>query len=121
MFSKTQAGYRLNPGAGGCAVGQGCRWYNGGNCPIVAMRVQPDACCDFWNKPDAPRGIGPHKAEYVVAPGHTEFLCDDCRFLNPDRRSCQIVQGPVRPQDVCDKWQPGAIWRPNAAAQQLPR
>ena len=116
--SKSAAGYERAPGAGGCDVGpQPCANYRGGTCIKVKGSIADEACCNYYTaKPVADPGemVSKSEAGYVEAPGHWQFLCNDCdllRIMQEARAtnfSCARVSGDVRPEDVCvELWTPG--------------
>lgn len=116
--SKAAAGYEKAPGAGGCNVGpRPCANFRDGQCLKVEGSIANEACCDYYTaKPVADVGqkVSKEEADYVEAPGHWQFLCNDCSLLRVMQEaratnfSCTKVAGDVRPEDVCVKlWTPG--------------
>ena len=102
-LSKSAAGYRVDPGPGGC---DDCMHDENGYCAIVAGDIIRWGCCDYWNKRNAPEGIGKRKAEYVIGAGPRDpILCKSCRYFDSDQHTCDKVEGKINPDDACDKWQ----------------
>lgn len=100
MLTKAQAGYMVNPGPGGCGA---CRYSHRAHCDVVNGNVLPFACCNWWNKPDAP-SITKTQAGYVIGAGYGDpILCSSCRFFEP-QGACTIVEGPIKPEDSCERW-----------------
>ena len=106
-LTKDDAGY-VNSGPLGCLH---CQWYEQtlkgevGRCEPVGGAVLRYACCDYWNDPDAPKGVGKQRAEYVYVP-YSTYQCRQCDYFDPKTETCWPVEGHIDPGASCNKWMP---------------
>lgn len=107
VLSKEEAGY-VEEGPFGCLH---CQWYRQpmegevGQCEPVGGSVLRYACCDYWNDPDAPKGIGKRGVEYVYVP-YSHYTCEQCIFFDAKKETCWPVEGHISPKASCNKWMP---------------
>ena len=106
-LTKRDAGY-VARGPFGC---ENCRWYKDGGCAVTGTSVEARGCCDLWNEPTAPKGVGKERAEYIYVPD-SEYTCAECKVYDPSIKMCDYVLGTIAPEASCDKFEPDEKPRP---------